>query len=218
MGVAILSLLGAAMLHAQGTTPKPNASDYPAHATSGDFTLGAEYLVHSIPAPEGSYFTNDYLVVEAALFGPHLARVKMSAEQFTLRINGQKRALMSQAPGIVGASLKYPDWEQRPTLTASAGPIIFGGPAPVERFPGDPGARRGPPPPRVPNAENPGDQSREPAMPVEERIQRSAMPEGEHVAPAGGLLFFPFKGKTKSIRSLELLYDGPAGKASLKLL
>jgi hypothetical protein len=214
----LLAFLASAMLLAQGTTPKANASDYPAHAAVGDFTLAAEYLVHSIPAPEGSFFTEDYLVVEAAFFGPPLARVKMSAEHFTLRINGRKAPLMTQSPGIVGASLKYPDWEQRPTVTASAGPVILGGPVPVERFPGDPNARRGPAPPRVPESENPGGQAKEPAMPIEERIQRAALPEGEHVAPAGGLLFFPFRGKTKSIRSLELLYDGPAGKVSLKLL
>jgi hypothetical protein len=216
--VCVLPLLAQAMLHAQGTTPKQTESEYPVRAPVGSLTLAAEYLVHAIPAPEGGYFTNDYLVVEVAFFGPRLARVKMSADQFTLRINGQKTPLMTQAPGMVGASLKYPDWEQRPTLTATAGPIILGRPDPVERFPGDPNARRGPAPPRVPESENPSGQTKEPPMPMEERIQRAALPEGEHAAPAGGLLFFPFKGKTKRIRALELLYNGPAGKASLKLL
>jgi len=220
--VCALLFLAVALLYSQGTTPKQSPSDYPVHATVGNLTLAAEYLVHAIPAAEGSYFTNDYLVIEASFFGPHLTPVKMSAEHFTLRINGQKSPLLTQAPGIVGASLKYPDWEQRPTLTASAGAgngqIILGRPVPVERFPGDPNARRGPAPPRVPESENPSGQAKEPPMPVEERIQRSALPEGEHIVPSGGLLFFPFKGKTKSIRSLELLYDGSAGKVSLKLL
>ena len=217
-----IALLIVATLYAQGTAPKQTAADYPAHATAGSFTLAAEYLVHAIPSPEGSYFTNDYLVIEAAFFGPHVAPVKMSAEHFMLRINGQKTPVMTQSPGIVGASLKYPDWEQRPTVTAAGGigngQIILGRPVPVERFPGDPSARRGPAPPRVPEQENPSGQTKEPGMPIEERLQRLALPEGEHVVPVGGLLFFPFKGKTKSIRSLELLYDRPAGKVTLKLL
>src|SRR5215467_13070363 len=108
----ILQLLVVGTLCAQGTAPKPAPADYPAHATVGSFTLAAEYLVHSIPSPDGSYFTNDYLVIEAAFFGPRLAPIKMSAEEFMLRINGQKTPRMTQSPGIVGASLKYPDWEQ----------------------------------------------------------------------------------------------------------
>src|SRR5229473_2217641 len=95
--VCALPFLAAALLQAQGAPPKESPSDYPAHATVGNLTLAAEYLVHAIPAPEGSYFTNDYLVIEAAFFGPHLARVKMSAEHFMLRINGQKSPLMTQA-------------------------------------------------------------------------------------------------------------------------
>jgi len=61
-----IALLIVATLYAQGTAPKQTAADYPAHATAGSFTLAAEYLVHAIPSPEGSYFTNDYLVIEAA--------------------------------------------------------------------------------------------------------------------------------------------------------
>jgi hypothetical protein len=30
-------------------------------------------------------------------------------------------------------------------------------------------------------------------------------------------MFFEYRGKTQSIHSLELVYDGPAGKATLKL-
>ena len=32
-----------------------------------------------------------------------------------------------------------------------------------------------------------------------------------------GLLFFEYRGKTKKIRSIELIYSGPAGKAALDL-
>jgi hypothetical protein len=35
--------------------------------------------------------------------------------------------------------------------------------------------------------------------------------------PAAGLIFFPFEGKTKSIKTLELSYEGAAGRVTLKL-
>jgi hypothetical protein len=54
-------------------------------------------------------------------------------------------------------------------------------------------------------------------VPLEEQIQKLALPEGKYAPPLAGLVFFPFRGKMKSIKSLELLYEGPAGKATLKL-
>jgi hypothetical protein len=35
--------------------------------------------------------------------------------------------------------------------------------------------------------------------------------------PQAGLLFFEHRGETKKIKSLDLVYSGPAGKASLSL-
>jgi hypothetical protein len=52
---------------------------------------------------------------------------------------------------------------------------------------------------------------------MEQRVQRAAMLEGDRVLPQAGLLFFEFRGKTQSIKSLELIYSGPAGNATLAL-
>jgi len=52
---------------------------------------------------------------------------------------------------------------------------------------------------------------------MEQRVQKAALLEGERALPQAGLLFFEFRGKGKSVRSAELIYDGPAGKASLAL-
>lgn len=219
----IVILAAASGLRAQPAAPRTSPSDYPARAVLGQsVTLAAEYLVHAIPTPEGSFFTNDYLVVEAMFFGPRLNPLKLAAENFALRINGRKIPLTPDAPGAVAASLKYPDWTRRPAAIGTAGigdrQVIIGQPAPVERFPGDPRARRGPAQPRAPEPENPAGQPQEARMPVEERIQRAALPSGEQAPPAGGLLFFRFEGKTRSIKSVQLEYDGPAGKVTLKLL
>jgi hypothetical protein len=50
-----------------------------------------------------------------------------------------------------------------------------------------------------------------------QRVQKSALPGGERVLPQAGLIFFSYRGKIQGIHSLELLYAGPAGKATLTL-
>jgi hypothetical protein len=41
------------------------------------------------------------------------------------------------------------------------------------------------------------------------------MAEGERPLPQAGLIFFPYRGKDGNIEKVELLYEGPAGKATL---
>jgi hypothetical protein len=221
--VLAFAVAGGMLVHAQGTPPKAKASEYPVHADlDREITLSAEYLVHAIPTSSGSQFTTDYLVVEVAFFSPRLTPVNLSPEHFLLRINGQRVPLMTQSAGIVAASIKYPDWTQKPRVVGTAGvgnaDVIFGQPRPVERFPGDPTARTGPTQPRAPEPENPTGEAKAPRVPIEDQIQRAFLPEGEQVLPVSGVIFFPFRGKTRSLRSLELLYDGPAGNITLKLL
>jgi hypothetical protein len=50
-----------------------------------------------------------------------------------------------------------------------------------------------------------------------QRVQRASLPEGDRPLPKAGLIFFQYRGKTQNLQSLELIYDGPAGKATLKL-
>ena len=217
---ALLLLSACLVVAAQEKEPRSNASDYPAHVQVASADIGAEYLVHSVPAVTGSYFANEYLVIDVGVFPKSSSAMMISTGQFTLRINGRS-VLYSQSPGMVAASLKYPDWEQRPTVTAAAGVgdgvVVIGQPR-VGRFPGDPTGNRSPLPP-VAKAPEDNTVDKAPQMPVEEAIRRASLPEGKADRPVKGCLFFPFKGKTKSIRSLELLYEAESGaKAKLPLL
>jgi hypothetical protein len=178
-------LCAVAFAHAQGISPKPNVDAYPVHAQMDAVTLGAEYMVHSLPTPSGLLLANDYLVIEVGFFGPTSSRLKLSPDQFTLRINGNaKGALLTQLPGMVASSMRS-----------------IGGPVPRND-------RAAP----IDVNQSQADDS------VDARINNASLPEGEHSLPRAGLIYFPFKGKTKNIRSLDLLYDGPMGKATLKLL
>lgn len=47
--------------------------------------------------------------------------VDVNAGRFTLRINGKKQALLPQAPSMVAASLKHPEWQSRPNAEAGIG-------------------------------------------------------------------------------------------------
>jgi hypothetical protein len=50
-----------------------------------------------------------------------------------------------------------------------------------------------------------------------QRVQKAVLPEGDRALPQAGLLFFSYRGKPQGIRSIELLYSGPAGKVTLPL-
>lgn len=238
-----------AMLQAQGLTPKPTPSDYPAHAelkaepqgetkdegeTRESFTLAADYLVHTLPTSATTLNTtatltttdplvaNDYLVVEVAVFGPRGKRIDLAQGSFTLLLDTGKRGgrtmLSPDSAGAVAASIKFSDWTQKPTASANAGvgnATVGVGPTMTPRYPGDPSVRPLPPSP-IPE-QNPAGLEKEQPLSIDERVQRSSLPTGELATPAAGLVFFPFEGKTKSIKTLELVYEGPAGKVTLKL-
>jgi len=166
--------------------------------------IGAEYLVHSIPSEKGDYFAKEYLVVEVAIFPTTKSGLKISSGRFTLRIN-KKSTLSAQSAGMVAAALKYADWEQRPQMTATAGPLIYGAPQ-GGRFPGDPTTPR-PLPNPVPSQTGSGNVEKQSDLPIEEAISRAALPEGVITEHVKGCLFFRFEGKLKSIKSLDLIYE-----------
>jgi hypothetical protein len=184
---------------------------YPASTSVGSATLAAEYLVHSIPVEAGAIHAEDYLVVDAAFFGD--APRQLSPSHFTLRINGKKAVVYPQTPEWVAASIRDPAWiGQRPQLTVGAGMgnagVILGRPQPVERFPDDPTVRRAP----IGTAS-----AREQGVSLTDQLRAVSMPEGERKLPTGGLLFFAYKGKLKSIKTLELLYEGPGARGIVLL-
>ena len=114
---------------------RKSAEEYPAHTSVADMNVGVEYMVTTFSAEGQTFTVDDHLILEIGIF-PR-AESKVDVRRFTLRING-KREVFAQIPGMVAASVKYPDWTQKPTLEAAAGPIIVGRPQSPGRFPGDP--------------------------------------------------------------------------------
>ena len=191
----------------------------------GDREIAAESMVHSLLSGEQNVHVRDYLVIEVSFTSARGETLRLAHEQFRLRIDGKKALLFPQAPQMVAASLKYDDWEQRPTVVASGGAgnagVILGRPRRTERFPGDqrPRMERIPGPvPRAPEqADRSGIERAEEQKPWDLAVS-AALPEGEVRTAVKGVIYFPFKGKAHKLKKLELYYNGPAGEASIPLL
>ena len=191
--------------HAEETSGLParaTPADYQAHKQVGAFNIAAEFTGHSVPTPQALYTTEDYVVVEVAFFGSPNARLKLSADDFSIRINGKKTPALPYA--LVFSSLKDPEWEPPESAGGkegkSKGGISTGG-----------GGGGNDPPPSPPK------------MPIElkrvmqQRVQKSVLREGERTLPEAGFLYFQHGGKVKGIRTIELIYNGAAGMATLAL-
>ena len=50
-----------------------------------------------------------------------------------------------------------------------------------------------------------------------QRVQKASLAEGDRDLPRAGLLFFQYRGKSKDIHAIELIYNGAAGQATLAL-
>jgi hypothetical protein len=184
---------------AQGLPPRATPADYQTQGKAGSVTIAAEFDSHSVPLAEGPLTTNEFVVVEAALFGPGGARLALSPQNFSLRVNGKKMPAPAQPAGLVLKSLKDPAYE--PLVKSEVGKTKIG-----ESGGAGGGQDEGPPaPPKVPI---------EVQLSMEKRTKKASMPQGDRPLPQAGLLFFEFGGKA---RSVELIYDGPAGKATLNL-
>src|SRR6266568_3824061 len=95
----------------RGVPPRAAPADYQAQAQAGTFTIAAEFKGHSVPTPDATLSTEDYVAAEVALFGPPEARLKLSIDDFSLRINGKKTPVPSAPYALVFSSLKDPEWE-----------------------------------------------------------------------------------------------------------
>jgi hypothetical protein len=141
----------------------------------------------------------------------------VAAGQFALRINANKGdGLAPEAPELVAWALKYPDPQQQRGLqtTGQIGPVILAPPSTPGRFPGD---TRGDPPSRVPD-QNPTGVEKPPLRTADEAVVDAALPVGDAKGPVGGHLYFAWRGKVKSLKSLELIYRSATGQVVLRLL
>ena len=184
----------------KGLPPRASPSDYQTQAHAGAVTIGAEFMAHSVPTLEATYDSEDYVVVEVGFFGAPQSTLRLSTSDFSLRINGNKKVLPNQPYELAFRTLKDPAWEPPKTEEKAKSSISTGG-----------GGNPGDPPPIAPKM------PLELRRVMEQHVQRSAMLEGDRPLPQAGLLFFEYRGKTKNITSLDLIYNGAAGTVTIPL-
>jgi hypothetical protein len=189
-----------ARIEAKGLPPRAAPADYLAQAQAGTVTIAAEFKGHAVPTLEGPLSTEDYVVVETALFGSPGARINLSIDDFALRINGKKTPLPSQPYGLVVRSLKDPEWAP-PEAAKSKSKTGLSGGGPTE-------ADATPAPVKIPIGLQ---------RAMAQRVQQAALPIGDRSLPQAGLIFFQYRGRTQSINEIELIYAGPGGKTTLTL-
>jgi hypothetical protein len=181
-----LFLCCAALAWGQGTTPKSKIEDYEVHAAG----IGAEFMVHSLLTQDQSMVVKDYLLLEVALYPPKRELVRSDPAAFALRING--KTVPHATPQMVGLGM-------RDLLT-----VRQSQPPPTGRWP----VPRSPVPmPQPPTQEDRAGIDRPERVPPHELVVRAALPEGSFDGPVSGYLYFPYKGKTASIQSLDLIYN-----------
>lgn len=190
-----------APIRALGLPARATPADYQFRAQAGTLTIAAEFMGHGVPTEEGGpYSTENYVVVEAALFGAPDAKIQLSYQDFSLRVNGKKQPLPSQPYVLVFPNLRDPEWEP-PESERSQGATSISGAG---------------------GSQSDG-QKVVPKMPMElrhvmeQRVLKASLSEGERALPQAGLLFFEWHAETKGIHSMELIYNGPTGKATLGL-
>lgn len=181
-----------------GIPPRAAPSDYAAQAKVGTVTIAADFDEHGIPTPDGALSSDEFVVVDLGVFGPAGTRLPVYFSNFSLRINGKKNPVQAESFERAGASAKDPEWAPLEKPEKSSSTTIGGGG---------------------------NDTSTAPARPPAElrrawakRVMQAAWAEGERPLPRAGLLYFPYSGKANGIHSLELIYSGAAGKATLNLL
>jgi hypothetical protein len=179
--------------------PRAAASEYLSQAKAGAVSIGAEFKGHIVPTPEGHLTNEDYVTVEIGMFGPEGQPLKLAVTDFSLRING-KSPLPAQPYGLLAKMLRDP--EQEPLSKDKDKP---------KTSVGGSGQQPGEPPPAPKK------------IPVEtqrawaQRVQKASLPEGDRPLPVAGFIYFQYRGKSEGIKSLELIYEGAAGKATLPM-
>jgi hypothetical protein len=189
-------------IEAPADPPRSSTSDYQGHATAGAVTIAAEFTGHSVVTPLATFTTEEYVAVDVGLFGPPGAHLRLSHEDFSLRING-KRAVPSQMYLPMFKSLKDPEYvppeeQEKKKDNDDAGVPIVG------QTESDRNPKWHPVPFEVQHR-------------MEVRVEKASLPEGDRALPAAGLIFFSYGGREKGITSVELVYEGPAGRAIVPL-
>src|SRR5579871_4702856 len=124
----------------KGLPPRAAPTDYQAQGKAGSLTIAAEFAGHSVPTPDAIFTSDDFVVVEIGLFGPAPAKIALS--DFSLRVNGVKKALSAQPYEMSFKTMMDPEWQppkqeekSKTSIGGGGGGAQDNGPPPVVHMP-----------------------------------------------------------------------------------
>ena len=110
----VVIFAAALLAAAQGTVPLMRVTEYRSHVEVDGMGIGAAILND---AQTKQHFVSDlgrdYLVVEVGLYPKQGAELKIQPEQFVLHVSGQERAIRSENPKVIAASLQKTEGSKR---------------------------------------------------------------------------------------------------------
>jgi hypothetical protein len=184
----------------KGIPARGSATEYMGHGKVGALTLGADFDSHDIPTLESTLTAEDYVTVEVGIFGAPGAHATIAATDFSIRINGKKSPIPSEGFSALSRNLRDPSWtppDQKDKQKPRGG-INTGG----DQQDNTPAVVHVPP---------------EMERAMRQQVGAATLPEGDRALPVAGLLFFKYSGQAKGIHEVELVYEGSAGKGSIKV-
>jgi hypothetical protein len=214
--ICALSVLTVTGVSGRQIPVKEDAAKYLAHAElTQNASIAADFLGRYLPLSGATVYSDEYIFVEVAFFGPKGSRTELKPEQFTLTINGT--TLLPQPPGTVAPWNGALEMSPRPQIATGRkdGAIEIGGSGRAPQLPADT-PQTTTPVPQVPVDPSNG-QVKPKTQTPDEAVKAAELPTGTQTYPVAGYLFFAYEGKLKKIKHAELHYKGPLGDATLTL-
>jgi hypothetical protein len=205
----LLCLTAVAADTPKGTTPRATADEYPAHTVQKGVAIGASVL----SAEETRRaFTPDLnrccLVVEVALFPAKDASLKVSLDDFVLRVVGTDDVTRPASAEILAGRLQRQSEAPPPPhpseVHGSAGVTYGTGPyGHSTTTDASLGVGVGAPPQQAPHSESDAQRKT-----IQQELSAKALPEGSASAPVAGYVYFSAERKKRFTYQLEYTLNG----------
>jgi hypothetical protein len=213
ISVVFIGVASIATAVPRGTVPKPNVSEYRAHAERNGVGIGANLLTSDqVNKAFAANVNRCCFVVEVALYPQKGSPLDLSLDDLTMRVTGDAVVVRPYSPRAVAATIQQQREQGRTVTTSTSVGVGYESGTYIDPVTGQPTKVKGVTtetgvgiavgaPGSQPGASN---QTRDS---IEIELAEQALPEGSVAAPVSGYLYFPKASlKKKKDTPLQLHY------------